>query len=157
VIGSPLVPPPAQVSRASASAKTADMLAKLHATNQREIAAGKLAQDKGESDEMKAYGKMLVVDHTEAERRVAALAHRERVDLTDTGAPDMSSMPAGPDFDMKLARQMVLDHQQTIVEVTVARDQTDDPDLRTLLTDLLPVFERHEQAAKRIVDAETKK
>jgi putative membrane protein len=151
------VPPPAHVSRPSASAKTADMLAKLHTVDEREIAAGKLAQENGQSPEMKAYGKMLVQDHTEAEKKVAALAHRERVDLAVTGAPDLPPIPPGPDFDKTLARQTVGDQQQTIVEVTAARDQTDDPELPALLTDLLPVLERHVQAAKRIADTEAKK
>jgi putative membrane protein len=151
------LPLPAHVSRPSASAKSADMLAKLHAVNQRETAAGKLAQEKGESAEMKAYGKMLVVDHTEAERKLAALARRERVDLAITGAPDLPEIPPGPDFDGTLARQTMADQQQTIAEVTAARDQLDDPELRALLTDLLPVLQRHEQAAKRIVEGEAKK
>lgn len=151
------VPPPAQVSPASATATTADMLAKLHAVNQRETEAGKLAQEKGTSAEMKAYGKMLVVDHTEAERKVAALARRERVDLAVTGTPDLPEIPPGPDFDRKLARQTLIDHQQAIAQVTAARDQTDDPDLRALLTDLLPVLERHEQAAKGIAGVHAKK
>jgi len=151
------VPPSAHVSRASASAKTADMLGKLHALDQREIAAGELAQQNGQSPEMKAFGKLLVQDHTEAEKKVAALAHRERLDLTVTGGPDMPSMPAGPDFDKKLAKQTMADQQQAIAELTAARDQTDDPDLRALLTDLLPVLERHEQAAKKILDGQAKK
>jgi putative membrane protein len=150
------VPPPAHVSRPSASAKTADMLAKLHAINEREIAAGNLAQQNGQSPEMKAYGKMLVQDHTEAEKKVAALAHRERVDLAVTGAPDIPAIPAGPDFDKTLAKLTLADQKQAIVEATAARDQTDDPDLRALLTDLLPVLERHVQAAKKIADAQAK-
>jgi len=150
-------PPPAHVSRPSVSAKTADMLARLHAVNEREIAAGKLAQQNGQSAEMKAYGEMLVQDHTEAEKKLAALAHRERIDLAVTGAPDLPAIPPGPDFDQKLAKLTVVDQQQTIAEVTVARDQTDDPDLRTLLTDLLPVLERHVQAAKKIAGTEAKK
>lgn len=145
-------------SGAAAQADPAAVLPKLHETNQKEIAAGKLAQQSGESPEMKAYGKMLVTDHTASDKKVAALARREHVALdTRSGSPDMSSMPSGPDLDRKLAKQMVAEHQQTIVEVTDARDQTDDPQLRELLTDLLPVLERHEQAAKKIVDAEAKK
>ncbi len=151
------VPPPAHVSRPSASAKTADMIARLYLVDQREIAAGKLAQQNGQSPDMRAYGKMLVQDHTEAEKKLAALAHRERVDLAVTGAPDIPAIPPGPDFDQMLAKLTMADQQQTIAEVTAARDQTDDPDLRALLTDLLPVLERHEQAARKIVEAQAKK
>jgi predicted outer membrane protein len=39
--------------------------------------------------------------------------------------------------------------------VTEARDNTADPGLRRLLTDLLPTLKKHEAAAEKIVDAHT--
>ena len=48
-------------------------------------------------------------------------------------------------------------HKKDIAEVTEARDATPDPKLKKLLTELLPVLQKHEEAAQKIVDTEGKK
>ena len=133
---------------------TSDVLSKLHESDQKEIEAGKLAQKNGQSQQVRDYGKMLVKDHTAADKKVAGLAKKEKVNLTE-GAPssmsDMSGM-AGSNFDRTFARDMVDDHKKDIAEVTEARDNTKDENLKKLLTDLLPTLQKHEEAAQKIVD-----
>jgi predicted outer membrane protein len=51
---------------------------------------------------------------------------------------------------------MLQEHQQTIADVTKARDGTSDPKLRGLLNELLPIFVRHEEMAKKLVDQSPK-
>ena len=60
------------------SAQTAEVLSKLHHSNQMEVAAGKLAQEKGQSKDVKAFGKTLVTDHSAADKKVMALAKEEK-------------------------------------------------------------------------------
>ena len=140
---------------------TADVLGMLHEADQKEIQAGEIAQKDGKSKAVKDYGRMLVRDHTTANQKVAELAQRENVDLVaSTPAPgpnDMGTMATGPDFDKKFAQEMLDDHRKNIAAVTEARDKTDDPALRKLLTDLLPTLEKHEAAAEKIIGAEAKK
>jgi putative membrane protein len=104
---------------------------------------------------------MLVKDHTAAEEKVSALAQQERVDLVAaTPAPgpnQMGTMATGPDFDKKFAQEMLDDHRKAIAALTVARDSTADPQLRKLLTDLLPTLEKHADAAQRIVGTQLNK
>src|SRR6185369_15748757 len=58
---------------------TADVLNKLHASDQHEIAAGTLAEKHGRSQAVKDYGKMLVRDHGAADQKVAVVAKQEKV------------------------------------------------------------------------------
>ncbi len=60
------------------------MLGKLHHSNQMEVAAGKLAEEKGQSKDVKSFGKTLVTDHTASDRKVMALAKSEKIELPRT-------------------------------------------------------------------------
>jgi putative membrane protein len=140
---------------------TATVLGKLHQSDQKEIAAGKLAQKSGTSQQVKNYGKMLEKDHSAADKKVAALAKQEKIDLASVApagsSNDMSSMASDPMFDTKFAREMVDDHKKDIAEVTEARDATTDAKLKKLLTELVPTLQKHEETAQKIVDTEGKK
>ena len=140
---------------------TAEVLGSLHEADQKEIQAGQIAQKNGRSKAVKDYGKMLVKDHTAADGKVAGLAQKENVDLVAaTPAPgpnDMGTTATGPDFDKKFAQEMLDDHRKAIAALTAARDSTADPQLRKLLTDMLPTLEKHAAAAERIIDAEFNK
>jgi len=140
---------------------TATVLGKVHQSNQKEIAAGKLAQKSGTSRQVKDYGKMLEKDHSAADKKVTAMAKQEKIDLASAmpggGSDDMSNMASDPMFDTKFARAMVDDHKKDIAEVTQARDATADPKLKKLLTELLPTLQKHEETAQKIVDSEPKK
>jgi putative membrane protein len=142
-------------------ATTSGVLGTLHETDQKEIQAGKIAQKDGKSKAVRDYGQMLVKDHTAADDKVAVLAQKENVDLlAATPAPgpnDMGTMASGPDFDKKFAQEMLDDHRKAIAALTAARDSTTDPQLRKLLTDMLPTLEKHAAAAQKIVDAEIDK
>ena len=63
---------------------TADVLNKLHASDQKEIEAGKTAEKQGQSKEVRDYGKMLVKDHTTADQKVTSLAKKEKITLSTT-------------------------------------------------------------------------
>jgi putative membrane protein len=148
-------------SQAAESADTTTVLGKLHKSNQKEIAAGKMAQKSGKSHAVKDYGKMLEKDHGAADKKVAALAKQEKIDLAAAtpadSAGDMSGMASDPMFDQKFGQEMLDDHKKDIAEVTDARDNTADSKLKKLLTDLLPTLQKHQDTAQKIVDAETKK
>jgi putative membrane protein len=139
-----------------ASAQTAEVLGKLHHSNQMEIAAGKLAEEKGQSKDVKAFGKTLVTDHTAADKKVMALAKEEKIDLP-AAAPmpaDMDKMKtmSGAEFDKMFAVHMLDDHKKDIAEAKSARDTTADPKLKTLLTATIPVLEKHRDIAQKLVE-----
>jgi putative membrane protein len=135
---------------------TADVLNKLHDSDQKEIEAGKIAQKQGQSKEVRDYGRMLVKDHTAAEKKVTNLAKKEKIPLTanEPSTDEMKNMKGGPTFDERFARDMVVDHKKDIAEVTEARNNTTDDQLRQLLSDLLPTLQKHEDTAQKIVDTQ---
>src|SRR5581483_10432040 len=136
--------------------QTADVLNKLHQSDQNEIHAGKIAEKSGQSKAVRDYGKMLVKDHTAADKKVTSLAKKENIPLTakEPSSGHMNDMAGSSDFDRKFARDMVDDHKKDIAEVTDARANTTDPQLKQLLTDVLPTLQKHEDAAQKIVDTQ---
>ncbi|HSS38334.1 MAG TPA: DUF4142 domain-containing protein [Polyangia bacterium] len=145
-------------SVALAAPSTAEVLGKLHHSDQHEIEMGKQAEKNGNSKAVKDYGKMLVKDHTAADKKGAALAKKEKIDLTANTPPmanEMATIPPGPDFDKKFAQAMLDDHKRDVAEMTKARDTTDDEQLKKLLTDVVPVLQKHLDTAQKIVDGQT--
>src|SRR5260370_8648538 len=72
--------PPASMS-SSAQPSTGLILAQMHQANLREIALGKMAEQKASSDEVRAYADQLVRDHTSADSQVVAMAQGTETDL----------------------------------------------------------------------------
>jgi putative membrane protein len=130
----------------------AQILSKLHESNVKEVEMGKLAQKNGQSKEVKAFGKTLVTDHTAADKKVKALAKKEKVELTEA-KPEMEHGDlSGPDFDTKFAKNMADDHEKDVEEVRKARDATNDPQLKALLSELLPTLEKHHETARKLAE-----
>lgn len=139
----------------AAAPSTADVLGELHRTNQHEIEMGKEAEKNGNTKAVKDFGKTLVKDHTEADKKTMALAKKEKIDIAANTPPmknEMATIPAGPEFDNKFAQAMVEGHKKAIADVTQARDTTDNAQLKKLLTELLPTLQKHEDTAQKIVD-----
>jgi len=159
LVASLLLGASARTAWAADPPQPAEVLGKLHHSDQKEIEAGKLARKNGQSKQVQDYGKMLIKDHGDADKKVSALAKQEKVDLAaSTPAPDHPmTMEAGADFDAKFAREMLDDHKKDIAEVTEALDSTTDPKLKKLLSDLLPTLQKHEDTAQKILDAQVKK
>jgi putative membrane protein len=140
----------------AATAQTAQVLTKLHQSNQMEIAAGKLAQEKGQSKDVKSFGKTLVTDHSAADKKVMALAKEEKIDLPAEAPPpgkmDMLKNAPAADFDKMFASHMLEDHKKDIAEAKEARESTTDPKLKALLASTIPVLEKHRDIAQKLVD-----
>jgi putative membrane protein len=132
---------------------TAQVLGKLHRSNLEEVRMGKLAEERGHSRDIKTFGRTLVKDHDAADAKVSKLAKQEGVDLAaNTPAEEQDDMPTGAGFDAAFAKGMLDVHEKDIADVKAARDSTTDKKLKSLLGDLLPVLERHEAAAQKLVD-----
>jgi len=134
---------------------TADVLGKLHKSNQKEIEMGKLAEKQGQSKDAKSFGKMLVKDHSAADKKVMALAKQEKIELPteSSSMKDMEQLPSGAQFDAAFGKAMVEDHKKDIAEVKAARDATTDDKLKKLLGELLPKLEQHQATAEKLAGA----
>jgi putative membrane protein len=136
---------------------TAGVLGKLHRGNVREMRMGSLALQNAKSKDVQAFGESLIRDHDMADTMVVAFAKERGITLAANTPPvGPVNMPMGDSFDAVFARTMLREHQQTIADVTKARDGTNDPKLRGLLNELLPIFVRHEEMAQKLVDQSPK-
>lgn len=143
---------------ASAS-DTAAVLGKLHHSNQMEIQMGKMAQEKGQAKEVKAFGKTLVTDHTAMDKKVMSLAKQQKIDLpasmppmNDPGMAKLESA-TGAEFDRAFAQTMLEEHKRDVDEAKAAQAKTTDPKLKTLLGSAIPVLEKHRDTAQKLVSS----
>ncbi len=87
-----------------------------------EVKLGKLAEEKGQSEEVKKFGKRMVEGHGKAQDELKQIGSRERINLpTDWSRKhaetyDRLAKLSGPAFDKAYARDMVQDHEQDINE-----------------------------------------
>jgi putative membrane protein len=134
-------------------AEVAQVLNKLHHSNQKEMKMGQEAKEKGQTEAVKDYGATLERDHTAADEKVAALARKRNIELADPPAGEPKHVLApGEGFDTHFAKMMVDDHKKDIESVKAERDKTTDPEVKELLTDLLPTLEKHLQIAEALAD-----
>jgi putative membrane protein len=147
------------------AASDAECLARLHHDNEMEIQMGKLARKNSQSKQVKAYGEMLIKDHTLADKQIMQLARRQDLDLTmpapknETEQAEMqASMDAmkrletlkGEEFDREFAKLMVEDHQKAIDLIEGTLTTTTDDKVRGLLNKVLPVIKEHKRTAETI-------
>ena len=147
--------PPAAGAPADEGPPPGEVLTKLHHSNQMEIEAGKLAQEKGTAKAVKAYGKTLVRDHTAADKQVMALAKQLKIEFETMPEMKNAKLEAakgatGAEFDQMFAAAMLEDHTRDVAEASAARDATKNPKLKRLLTALVPKLEKHRATAEKL-------
>ena len=133
------------------------VLAHVHHVDQMEIDAGKLAQKKGSTQAVKAYGKMLVTDHSKNDKDVLALAkkHGEKVPADsmkmDKDEMDKLKNMKGADFDREFLRQMADGHDKELAKIDdeVLRSSSDE--MIKLLKDMKPVLQKHADQARDLM------
>ena len=134
----------------------------LHHVNQEEIAAGKLAQEKGSSQEIKDYGRKLVTDHTRSDQDVLTAATKVGIKPNDSelSANDKEMMRidkkkleqlrrlSGSEFGKAFAQEMSRDHDHMISMVRDAKKQVSAP-MRELIDSTIPVLQEHKDLADK--------
>src|SRR5205823_11158134 len=143
----------------------ARLVALLHHVNQDEIAAGKLAQQKGQSADIKSYGKQLVDDHTKADADVKAAAtkagispsdsaltaHDREMMRVDKNKMDQLKKMSGAEFDRTFAQVLTQDHQHMISLLRDHKGDLQSPELKTLVDNTIPVLEKHKDLARKVL------
>jgi putative membrane protein len=130
-------------------------LNQLHAANLKEIAASKLATSRARVQGVKNYGQELLKHHSKADSELQALASRSGVKLTepkpDEGLSGLNKTINPANFDRAYLDQMSDAHDAAIALVRDAQSTAVNPDLQTLLKDLLPVLQQHREQAVRLL------
>lgn len=147
--------------------KLADMdlevLAHVHHVNQMEIDLGKMAQKSGSTQAVKAYGQMLVRDHTSADKDLTSFAKKQGVkipmdkpkdeaaqkDMKDTkeAVAHLKTLKGG-EFDTAFLAMMVQDHEKELAKLDAAMGSIENQDLATILKDIKPALQKHADQAR---------
>ncbi len=131
------------------------MIKQIAEANLGEISAGKLAQDKAQSDEVKSFAKKMVDDHTKALDELKQLAQSKGVTLPTE--PDKQHMAmekklqaqSGDKFDKQYMQQAGdRAHKETHRLLQRASSRAEDSDLKNYASKVLATVESHEQMAK---------
>ncbi len=136
------------------SSREEKMIKQLGEANMAEINAGKLAQDKAQSDEVKSFAKKMVDDHTKALDDLKQIAQSKGVTLpTEPNQQQMAMQKkleglSGEQFDRQYMKQAGdRSHKQTHQLLQKAA-KAEDTDLKNYATKTMAAVEGHQQMAK---------
>ena len=130
--------------------------------NQVDINAGKLAESKAGTPDIKAFGKDMVTDHSAVNKQAEALAKKLKLtpesnptsqSLKDEGAKNVASLRKlkGKAFDKAYIDHEVTYHEQVIDAIkTTLIPSAQNEELKALLEKGLPLFQGHLEHAKQI-------
>jgi putative membrane protein len=127
--------------------------------NYAEVEMGKLAQQNGQSDEVKKFGQMLSNDHSAANQK--AMDAAKAIGMTPPDGPNakqkanyekMSKM-TGARFDREFATHMVADHQKDIAEYKKETRQSDAA--ADYAKNQVDVLQKHLDTAKSLKSSKT--
>ena len=122
-----------------------------------EVELGQVARDKGSSQDVKAYGDRMVLDHGKTNEELKGIAAQKNVKLPlqverkHTTMIAMLSKLSGPEFDRKYMQTMVKHHAANIARFKRAIRKVKDQDLKAWASATLPVLQQHLQLAKELV------
>jgi putative membrane protein len=121
-----------------------------------EVQMGQVAAQKGNNAAVKAYGNMMVKDHTAANDKVKALAAQRNVTLpmavSDAHQKDIDDLnkKTGRDFDKMYINEMVDDHDHDISMFEKAADKVNDTEVKAFINNTLPTLRMHRDSIKAI-------
>lgn len=114
-----------------------------------EVELGKIAEDNASSSRVKAFGAMMVKDHSEANSNLKGIANSLNIAIPDSVSNDSRKeindlkMKKGRDFDKAYVDMMVEDHKKDIAEFRKCADQCSDSTIKNFAATTLPVLEKH--------------
>lgn len=119
-----------------------------------EVEAGKLAQQKGSSADVKNFGKKMVEDHSKANEELKALAAKKNITLPTTMSSehqekmDKLSGLSGAEFDKEYMSLMDDAHDKDVkLFKDVAEDNDVDPEIKAFASKNLPALQMHDEMA----------
>ncbi|HEY1247092.1 MAG TPA: DUF4142 domain-containing protein [Hyphomicrobiaceae bacterium] len=123
--------------------------------NLAEIDMGKLAQRRSGNEAVKAFGRMLVEDHTAANEKARKVAQDlkatppSRPGLRERAVYAKLALLRGAAFDRQFAKEMVSDHQKDIAAFRAQAQAGTEP-TASMAREVLPTLEKHLSAAQRL-------
>jgi putative membrane protein len=111
-----------------------------------EVDMGKMAQQKGKSDDVKKIGSRMVTDHSKANAELMAIAKKKGVDLSKEKAKMEHLKDA--DFDKEYINAMVKDHEKDLAAFQGEAKNGSDADVKAFASKTSEVIKKHLEMVK---------
>lgn len=142
-----------------------EFVTKASSSNNFEIAAGAIAQEKSTNDSVQLYSQQMITDHTFAELELKTLGDRKNWQVSTTLTANhqqnlqILSTASTEEFDLLFAQLMVESHQETVslFEIAAANRGVPDIELRSLAAAKLPTLRAHLKEALNLQSLVTPK
>src|SRR5438876_5579674 len=108
-----------------------------------EVAMGKLAEQNGQSDDVKSFGKRMVTDHSKANDELKSIAQQKGIKLPSKEPTEKWSS------DKVYMNMMVKDHEKDLAEFQEEASTGTDPDVKKFAEDTAKVVQEHLDLAKQ--------
>lgn len=148
-------------AHADVTKKDRDFMVRAAAGGLYEVEAGRLAESKASSAELKSFGAMLIKDHSTANEELKALAAAKGVDLPTALPADkqkrLDKVSSAKNFDKEFIDEVgVSDHKKDISLFEKASKDADDADVKAFATKTLPTLRAHREHAEGLKQAHKK-
>ena len=140
------------------SESTASFMTGVADVGMTEVKLGQLAQEKATNARVKAFGQMMVNDHSKAGDELKALAGKKNVTLPQTMGDDHQKKyddlqkKSGTDFDKAYINAMVDGHESAVNDFKKNTDNSD-ADVKEWVNKTLPTLQMHLDSARAIKKA----
>ena len=114
-----------------------------------EVEAGELAQKKGNSQDVKDFGAMMVKDHTAAKQKLQSIAAGESIKLPTTSSAGQMASKAklevltGDTFDKSYIKNQITAHEQTAALMKKEIASGTDAQAQAFAKETLPTVQAH--------------
>jgi putative membrane protein len=114
-----------------------------------EVKLGELASKNGQRDDVKAFGQMMVKDHTGINGDLKTLAAQKGVSLPGSldgkhqAMVDKMAALTGSEFDNAYIAGMIKDHKMDAKEFKAESAETKDADIKSFVDKSIPVVDGH--------------
>ena len=126
----------------SLSTKDKTFMKKAAKGGMMEVAMGNLAEQNGQSEDVKSFGKRMVTDHSKANDELKSIASKKGVQLP-------SKEPAAKwSSDKAYMDAMVKDHEKDLAEFQEEAKTGSDPDVKKFAEDTAKMIQEHLDLAK---------
>jgi len=128
----------------SLSEKDKSFMKKAAKGGRMEVAMGQVAEQKGQSEDVKSFGKRMVTDHSKANDELKSIASKKGVELPS------KEHTAKWTSDKAYIDMMVKDHEKDLAEFKEEASSGSDPDVKKFADDTAKVVQEHLDAVKEI-------
>ena len=121
-----------------------------------EIRAGLLAEQRAQSDSVKAFGRLMALDHSELESQLDATAALDHVQVPDkpssTAEQQMDQLKSmsGGQFDRAYMNHMVQGHEKVVSRFQSEKSNAHSPAVIAVASSALPILQQHLSLAKAV-------